>query len=247
VTPQTDLLERAQRQFARRQRSVRRRDRLPWLIGGLVVVLAGAAVWAVYFSSLLAVSSVQVRGVHEIQRTTVLSAAQVPVGDQLARLDTDAIARRVRAITAVADAKVSRAWPHRVVITVTERVPVAAVTDGSRYELVDADGVAFRTVPKQPTDLPVALVTGPRREVTVRSVVTVSAALPADLRARVSSIAAGSPDSITLRLDGGVKVVWGSAGQSDRKVAVLAALMHRKARVYDVSAPDLPVTQGEKR
>jgi cell division protein FtsQ len=86
-----------------------------------------------------------------------------------------------------------------------------------------------------------------RREVTVRSVVAVSAALPADLRARVSSITAGSPDSITLRLDGGVKVVWGSAEQSDRKVAVLAALMHRKARVYDVSAPDLPVTQGEKR
>jgi cell division protein FtsQ len=246
VTPQTDLLERAQRQFARRQRSVRRRGRLPWLIGGLVVVLAGAAVWAVYFSSLLAVSSVQVRGVHDVQRSTVLSAAQVPVGDQLARLDTDAIARRVRAITQVADAKVSRAWPHRVVITVTERVPVAAVTDGSRYELVDAEGVAFRTVPKQPTDLPVALIAGPRREVTIRSVVAVSAALPADLRGRVRSITAGSPDSIELRLDGGVKVVWGSAEQSDRKVAVLAALMHRKATVYDVSAPDLPVTQGEK-
>ena len=68
MTGQTDLLERAQRQFARRQRSVRRRGRLPWLIGGLLVVLAGAAIWAVYYSSVLAVSSVQVRGVHEVQR-----------------------------------------------------------------------------------------------------------------------------------------------------------------------------------
>jgi cell division protein FtsQ len=246
MTGQTDLLERAQRQFARRQRSVRRRGRLPWLIGGLFVVLAGAAVWAVYFSSYLAVSTVQVRGVHEVPRSTVLSAARVPVGDQMIRVDTAAIARRIRAITEVADAKVSRAWPDRVVITVTERVPVAVVTDGSRYELVDAGGVEFRTVPKRPADLPVALVTGPRRDVTVRSVVAVSAALPQALRSRVTSITAGSPDSITLRLDHGVKVVWGSSEQSDRKAAVLTALMRRDARVYDVSAPDLPVTQGEK-
>ena len=246
MTGQTDLLDRAQRQFARRQRSVRRRGRLPWLIGVLLVVLAGAGIWAVYYSSWLAVSSVQVRGVHEVQRSTVLSAAQVPVGEQMARLNTDAIACRVRAITEVANAKVSRAWPDRVVITVTERVPVAVVTDGSKYELVDAGGVVFRTVPKRPADLPVALVTGPRRDVTIRSVVAVSAALPESLRSRVTSITAGSPDSITLRLDRGVKVVWGSAERSDRKAAVLAALMHRNATVYDVSAPDLPVTQGEK-
>jgi cell division protein FtsQ len=245
MNPQADLLERAQRQFARRQRSVRRRGRLPWLVGVLVVLLVGAGVWAVFFSSMLTVQSVQVRGVHAVPRSAVLTAARVPSGEPLARVDTDAIAARVRAITAVAGARVSRAWPDRVVITVTEREAVAAVTDGSSYQLVDATGLAFRSVSKRPTDLPVALVTGPRRDVTIRSVVAVSAALPGELRGRVRSITAGSPDSITLQLDGGVKVVWGSAENSDRKVTVLAALMHRKAEVYDVSAPDLPVTQGE--
>jgi cell division protein FtsQ len=44
-----------------------------------------------------------------------------------------------------------------------------------------------------------------------------------------------------------VKVVWGSADDSGRKAEVLSVLMHRKAQVYDVSAPDLPVTKGEKR
>ncbi len=268
MTPQTELLERAQKQFARRQRSVRRRGRLPWIVGGLLLVTAIALGWALYFSSLFAVSTVQVRGLHTVERSTVLSAAQVPGGEQLVRLDLAAIAGRVRGITAVSDAKIARAWPRRVVITVTERVPVAAVTDGDRYELVDATGVAFRTVSAKPSGLPVAKITGERREVTVRSVVAVSAALPVELRAKVTSITAESPDSITLRLGGagrdegdkgdggdsgdggdegdGVKVVWGSAEQSDRKAAVLAALMHRKASMYDVSAPDLPVTQGEK-
>ena len=61
------------------------------------------------------------------------------------------------------------------------------------------------------------------------------------------SISAASPDSITLNLGSGVKVVWGSSDDSERKAEVLSVLMRRKATVYDVSAPDLPVTKGEKR
>jgi cell division protein FtsQ len=95
--------------------------------------------------------------------------------------------------------------------------------------------------------LPEAKVTGTRRDVTIRSLVTVSAALPDTLRAQVESISAESPDSITLNLSSGVKVVWGSSDDSERKAEVLSVLMKRKAKVYDVSAPDLPVTKGEKR
>jgi cell division protein FtsQ len=247
VTGQADLLERAQRRFARRQRSVRRRSRMPWITAVVVVALLAVVVWAVYFSSWLAVSAVEVRGLDSVARATVVRAAAVPEGEPLARLDTGGVEARVKGITAVADAEVSRSWPDKVVITVTERVAVVAVTDGSDYDLVDGTGVVFRTVPQRPDGLPQARVSGPRREVTVRSVVTVSAALPADLRSRVRSIEAQSPDSITLELDDGVKVVWGSAERSDRKAEVLLALMHRSATVYDVSAPELPVTQGEKR
>jgi cell division protein FtsQ len=247
VTEQTDLLERAQRRFARRQRSVRRRTRMPWVTAVVVVTVVAVVVWAVYFSSWLAVSSVQVRGLDSIPRATVVQAAAVPAGEPLARLDTDAIEARVKALPAVADAEVTRSWPNTVTVTVTERVAVVVLTDGDRYELVDAAGVAFRTVTSRPDGLPQARVSGPRRDVTVRSVVTVSAALPADLRGRVRSIVAESPDSITLELDGDVKVVWGSAERSDRKTEVLLALMHRSAKVYDVSAPELPVTQGERR
>jgi len=78
-------------------------------------------------------------------------------------------------------------------------------------------------------------------------VVTVSAALPETLRAQVRSISAASPDSITLNLSSDVKVVWGSSDDSARKAGVLSVLMKRQAKVYDVSAPDLPVTKGEKR
>jgi cell division protein FtsQ len=242
----TDLA-RAQQRFARRQRLVRWRGWLPWALGGFVVLLGGLTVWIFYFSSVLAVTSVKVTGIDTVPEATITQVAAAPIGTPLAKVDLTAIADRVRTVQAVADAQVTRAWPHQLVIVVTERVPVVAVTDGSKFELVDATGVSFRSVPKRPEGLPEALVVGSRRDVTIRSVVTVSAALPVALRGQVASISAASPDSITLNLGSGVKVVWGSSDDSARKAEVLSVLMRRKATVYDVSAPDLPVTKGEKK
>ncbi|NIK60457.1 cell division protein FtsQ/DivIB [Kribbella shirazensis] len=240
-------LARAQQRFARRQRLVRWRSWLPWTVGGGLVVLAGLIVWLFYFSSAFAVSGVRISGADTVPVATIEQTAAVPTGTPLAKVGLRSIADRVRTIPAVADAQVTRAWPRKIVIVVTERVPVVVVTDGSRYELVDATGTAYRTVPDRPAGLPEAKVTGVRRDVTVHSVVTVSAALPDTLRAQVGSISAASPDSITLNLSSGVKVVWGSSDDSARKAEVLSVLMKRQAKVYDVSAPDLPVTKGEKR
>lgn len=240
-------LARAQEQFARRQRLVRWRGRLPWILGGLALVVGAITVWLFYFSSAFAVAGVKVDGLTTLSEDVVTNIADVPTGEPLARIDLDLIAGRVRTIPSVADVLVARAWPNDVVIHVTEREPVVVVTDGKRWELVDATGKAYRTIDNRPPGLPQAVVSGVRRTVTVRSIVTVSAALPDTLRTRVISISAASPDSITLNLAAGVKVVWGSADDSPRKAEVLNVLMRRDAKVYDVSAPDLPVTKGEKK
>ncbi|ADB31953.1 Polypeptide-transport-associated domain protein FtsQ-type [Kribbella flavida DSM 17836] len=246
MSPNADLA-RAQQRFARRQRLVRWKGWLPWAAGGVLVLLGAITVWLFYSSSALAVEGVRVTGIETVPEATVTQVAAAPLGTPLAKVDLPAIAERVRTIQAVADAQVTRAWPNHLEIVVTERVPVVVVTDGSRFELVDATGVSFKTVPTRPDNLPEALVVGSRRDVTIRSVVTVSAALPVALRSEVRSISAGSPDSITLNLGDGVKVVWGGSDDSARKAEVLSVLMRRQAKVYDVSAPDLPVTKGEKR
>ncbi|NEA36794.1 FtsQ-type POTRA domain-containing protein [Streptomyces sp. SID13031] len=246
MSQSTDLA-RAQERFARRQRLVRWRGWLPWAVGGLIVLLAGVIAWLFYYSSVLAVSGVKVAGADTVPVATITQVAAAPLGTPLAKVDLSAIAQRVRTIQSVSDAQVTRAWPNQLKIVVTERVPVVVVTDGSNFELVDATGVAFKTVPARPEGLPEALVVGNRRAVTIRSVVTVSAALPEVLRSQVKSISAASPDSITLNLGSRVKVVWGSDDDSEQKAAVLSVLMKRDALVYDVSAPDLPVTKGEKK
>ena len=176
---------------------MRWRSWLPWAIGGALLVLAALIVWLFYYSSAFAVAGVRVSGADTVPVATIEQEAAAPVGTPLAQVDLRSIADRVRTIPAVEDAQVTRAWPNKIVIVVTERVPVVVVTDGSRFELVDATGTTFKTVPDRPAGLPEAKVTGTRRDVTIRSLVTVSAALPDTLRAQVGSISALSPDSIT--------------------------------------------------
>jgi cell division protein FtsQ len=210
---------------------------------GLVMVLAGAAGWVVLESSLLSVRTVEVTGTSRVTPAEVLAAADVSPAPPLARVDTDAVARRVRALVAVRTVSVSRQWPRSVQIVVQERVPAAVQRRGPSYLLVDSSGVAFDTVRKRPKGLP--LVTAPvaAGEPAFRAALTVLTSVPASVRRQLLEVRAASPEQVTLRLTRGRTVVWGSPERGDRKATVLTALMSRQARVYDVSAPDAPTTR----
>jgi cell division protein FtsQ len=234
------------RRNARRRQVLHRRFVRPAVVLAVAVTLAGGVVWAAWSSPLLAVQTVTVKGTSRLSAAEILAAAQVPVGRSLLRVDPGRIRARVAALAAVRAVTVDRDWPHRLVITVTERQPVAAVRIGGAAELVDATGVAFATAdPAPPGLLPLVLgaaVPGAGDE-DARAALAVWAELPAALRGAVRSIAAPSPSDVTLRLTGRRTVIWGDPGESARKLVVLRALMRERASTYDVSTPDVPVTK----
>lgn len=212
-----------------------------WLALALLVVLAGAAVWLVWFSSVLSVQEVRVVGATGVPVDEVRSAASVRIGTPLARVDADGVADRVGAIPEVGAVEVRRGWPDVLVVVVTERTPVGVVRAGPGYAYVDATGARFGSAPTRPPALPVVR---PSDETSLLAGVQVVDSLPADLRARVVAVVARSRDDVVLSLRVGALVQWGSAEQAEAKAAVLAALLPLKAAYYDVSAPDLPTTRG---
>jgi len=222
----------------RRKQSRRRRLRQGLLVG-LVVVVVAALVWLVGFSSVLGVNRVQVDGTTLVTADQVTAAAQVVNGTPLARVDGKAIAARVTAaIPEVASVTVSRHWPNTLVIYVTERAIVYQVQSGDGYQWVDATGRLFHSSPDaQP--VPVATVDSTNQPL-VADVATVVTALPGDLLPHVVNIDAATPDSITLNLDDGRQVIWGSADQSDLKAQVIGPLLQQSGKVYNVSAPAYP-------
>ncbi|MGC0414851.1 cell division protein FtsQ/DivIB [Embleya sp. AB8] len=243
-----DTKERAPARPAPAGRGPRRRwtNLRPLLVLVVLAVLAGAGWGIVYHSSLLDARKVAVGGTKVLPREQVAQVAAVPVGDPLAGIDLDAIRARVAAIPRVASVRVERDWPHTVRISVRERVTALVVPDAGRYAEIDKDGVRFGTVDAAPPGVPIVKVDANTvgRD-TLRGVVQVVTALPPPIAQRVRDITARTRDDIALVLDKGETVVWGGADASDRKALVLAVLLQRPAKFYDISAPDAPVTRTQ--
>jgi cell division protein FtsQ len=206
----------------------------------VVLGVLGVVVTALW-TPVLGVRAVDVAGVRGLTVAQVEKAADIRDGTPMFRLDTVGIITRVARLPRVAWVDVSRQWPSTVRITVTERDPVGVLTRADGVHLVDSTGLDYATVAVAPAglpqlQLPAAAPTDPRTQAVVR----VMSALPGQLRAEVSAISAATPGSVQLALANGKTVRWGSADDSARKAAVLAALMTRPGRVYDVSSPDLP-------
>ena len=110
--------------------------------------------WALLDSRFFVVRSVAVTGTHLVTGAEVRSAAAVPLGLPLIRLNSAMITHRVEQIRQVESAQVSRDWPDGVSITVVERTPVLAVASGPGYQLIDKYGVVVESSSRRPSALP---------------------------------------------------------------------------------------------
>jgi len=228
--------------FSRRRWQGRFTRLQPILLALAVLAVAAFAGWVVLSSSWLATEQVTVAGERTLSDQKVLAAADIGIGTPLLRLDLDAVDERVSALRPVAEVTVHRSWPHTVAITVTERVPVAAIYRVGSWWVIDNEGVLFRRTRGRVAGLPLVRVSHRAGPSTLREAATVIAALPPDLVARLRHLTAPSMDSLTLTLKDGREVRWGSAAETDQKVQVLSVLLARQAQVYDVSVPAQPTT-----
>jgi cell division protein FtsQ len=228
----------------RRRLLARLTTRRPLLVAAAVLLL-GFAAWTILFSSWFAARQVAVVGERTLSADAVATAARVPVGTPLARLDLSQIEARVAALPAVGSVSVSRSWPHTVSIQITERQAVAAIRRDGGWWVVDAHGVPFRRTAQRDQTVPLVAVPPRAGGDAVEEAASVISSLPASLLAQTRRLTAHSMDSITLRLKDKSSVVWGNAAESDRKVEVLEAMLaHIKAAQYDVSVPEQPTTSG---
>lgn len=239
----TDLAPRREER-ERAKRSFYIRTTLWTLVGSLLIA---GLVWLVLFSPLLAFDPhrIRVEGVQEglISEDDVAVTLDAYKGIPLPRVPTTKIAELIETNPVVADAQVRRAWPAGLDITLSLRTGAMVEANENGFTLVDASGVAFQRVSERPEGLPlVALPQGEERKNAAEDVVTVWSALGDLVKQRTSQITADSK-SVTLSLDSGALVKWGTPDDSALKSRVLEVLVsQRSASVYDVSSPAHPVT-----
>lgn len=231
--------------LARRRRRPRSRHRRPvqLALAALALVAVG---WLLLVGPVLAVGTVQVDGVRTLPADQVRKTAGIASGTPLLRVDVDAVRARVARLPQVASVEVTRGWPHTVVVTVVERVPIAIVGNPGRRSLVDAEGVQFDTVTGAPPAgvVPLDVASPSPHDPATMAALAALEALPTDLRKQVASAAAATADEISLTLADGTQVRWGGPEKSDRKAAALSGVLEQlasgdlePAATIDVSAP----------
>jgi cell division protein FtsQ len=228
-------------QRARAERKAHRRAllrRTGWVLAAAAPF--AAAGWLLLASPWLVVDEVSVTGAERLTVAQVLAAADVELGQPLARVDTAGIADRVEALGPVLSVSVQRGWPSTLEVTVVEREPVAAVGRAPAFTLVDGTGAQLgtaRSLPPGIVRLGVAHA-GPD-DPTTRAALSVLRVLPPVVRSHLAAVRAASPEQVTLVLRDGRTVLWGGVGEARAKAAVIVPLLRLPGTVYDVSTPSV--------
>lgn len=227
------------RRFTQRSR----RRRIVWLSSiAAAVVLVGGSVAAAY-SPLFAVQKITVEGAASLDPVAIETALGDQLGTPLALVDSSKVKAALLAFPLIETYALEARPPHDLTVRIVERTPVGVLRSEAGYTLVDAAGVALSTTSDQPAGQPVIDVTGGVESAAFRSAGLVVRALPADVRSALTGISATTADDVTLTLNSGLTVVWGSAEESALKAVVLSKTMaaNPAAGSIDVTSPEVAV------
>jgi cell division protein FtsQ len=178
-----------------------------------------------------------------VEPADIRARSGIDEGEPLIGVDLATAERRIGALAVVRSVTVTRQWPHGVLISITERVPIAVVEIGGRLRGMDADGVVFLEYKKAPPGLPRVETAIGTTSAALKEAAKVISALPEELSRIVDHVQVTTVDQISLVLNDGRTVSWGSAEESDTKAEVLATLLATvQAPFYDVSVPSKPTT-----
>jgi cell division protein FtsQ len=229
------------------------------IAAGLALLALGAAGYALArMTPLFAAEAVDVRGATPAVAAQIRAVLAPVVGDSLVGLDEAAVERRVAALPDVAEARLDRAFPHTLAVTVRLERPIAVVRQAAESWLVSTRGRVLRrlargdraALPRVWVGRSVDLSTGgliarPGAALAVRAVTRVAAD---PLPGRLKAVRAGDQD-ISLVLGSGLELRLGGAADLELKLAVARRLLpDLPARdeggpaYVDLSVPERPVT-----
>ena len=173
--------------------------------------------------------------------------AGIPAGRAMVSVDTNAAQTRLLAQPWIASASVERSWPGTILVTITERRPVAVIGGGSSARLVDSTGRLLGPAGTV-TGLPqIGLVAPGSRTVRIaahrRALAATMAALSPALVSQVAT-AFNGPQGITLELDDGIRVLFGDMSRLTAKDQNLRTVLDQADRGtierIDVTVPSAP-------
>ncbi|HUR49506.1 MAG TPA: FtsQ-type POTRA domain-containing protein [Acidimicrobiales bacterium] len=228
------------------------RRRLKAVAGAGALAAAAVGAWALTRSPLLDIDEVRAAGAERTMLEEIIVTGGLDHGTPMTDVDPAGSAAAISRLPWVASAKVERRWPGSVVVTVTERQPVAGVArPQGGWALVDKDARVLVVIDGPPVGLPhihdAKKVPDPGQhlEPDLAEAATAAAALPESLKRVVGGVNLRG-DGVELALTAGGVVRLGDPGrQLAEKLRAAATVLNRVGvddiGVLDVTVPRAPV------
>ena len=216
----------------------KRKSKGPWCVW-LLVVLSVVAWWSLYQSKWFIAQEVSISGNSRLTVEQISATAAVPIGNSLMSINPGLITEQLQALPEIKVATVERGWPHSILITVTERTPIAVAATVSGYNLIDEEGLNAGVVAAPPAGL--IVISAQPDSPAMTNAISALAAIPAEWA--ITGLSATTQDSVVATLGNGVVITFGSGERAADKVEVAQALMEKGYTVINVSAPDAPTVK----
>ena len=229
--------------------SARTRKLLSPQLAILVVVIAVLA-YFLGWSSIFSVKKVEIAGAPTTAvQAEIENRSQIEVGQQLARVNPQSVARRIEKLAWVKDVAISRNWLSGVVaIEISPREPLAFFnSDQVPGQTIDEEGELFSLPGYTNPDLALISAKSPDSALKANELFT---ALPEKFRRSITLMMATSTNTFTLNstLEGrDIRIRWGDSQDMALKISVINSLLklpeNKQIKMIDVVAPHAPIVR----
>jgi len=174
------------------------------------------------------IEEIKIEGNQDIDRKDILSLLEIKKGENIFRVKLKRATRGLRSLKEIKEIDIHRDFPDKIVIKITERVPIAELDGGdngrsNKVELIDKEGITFlgkaRNMPK---------ILGAKDSLKRREVADFLAnlmAVDSQFYKKISYIDGNNPRNIKLKIAQAL-LIWGPVGketesQLEKKLAYL--------------------------
>jgi len=229
--------------------SVRTRKFLS-LPSAIIFVIVAALAYLLGWSSIFTVTSVEISGAPTAAiQVEIEKKSQIEIGQQLARVNPQAVARKVEKSPWIKDVAISRDWLSGLVrIEVNPRQPLAFFnSDQVPGQTIDEEGRLFSLPGYTNPDLALISAKSPESALEANELFT---QLPKNFRAQITSMTATSSNTFTLNsvIEGReIRIRWGDSQDMALKISVINKLLklpeNKRITLIDVVAPYAPIVK----
>lgn len=211
--------------------------------GVLVLFFISLILIAAYYflhSPFFGVSQVTVKGISLVGEEEIIRLSGIRSGENLWRLDTQRVKQQLLFHPQVEDVEIRREWPSEVLLEIKERKPIAVVSQGSSFILIDQRGIFLRKVDSihgiplpMITGLPIPVNIGPGQAIEVdglASALQVCMELNSSVLLRIGEINVASGNRLVLYSGDGIEIRFGTPDDISQKGEVLKDILGEVAR-----------------